>query len=109
MITHTYKKHEDSLKAHERVILWIATGVGSTAFLVFCILLSFTPLVFPSTLTLVQFISSGFLQLVLLPIIVIKQVLDARHDKIRADEEYKVNVKSEKDTEEILKLLKNGR
>ena len=107
MAIHTYKKHEDSLKAHERVILWIATGVGSTAFLVFCVLLSFTPIVFPSTLAIVQFISSGFLQLVLLPIIVIKQVLDARHDKIRADEEYKINLKAEKDMEEILKTLRN--
>ena len=108
MATHTYKKHEDSLRTHERVILKIATGVGSTAFLIFCVLLSFTPFVFPSTLAMVQFISSGFLQLVLLPIIVIKQVLDARHDKIRADEEYEVNVKAEKDTEEILKILRNG-
>ncbi|MDE2098553.1 MAG: DUF1003 domain-containing protein [Patescibacteria group bacterium] len=100
------KEHQDNLKAHERLILWIATGVGSTLFLVFCILLSFTPLAFPNTLEVVQFISSGFLQLVLLPIIVISGNNQQKHAELRAENDYEINLKAEKDIEEILSILK---
>jgi uncharacterized membrane protein len=99
------QEHEERLKAHERLILWIATGVGSTLFLVFCVLLSFTPIAFPNTLAVVQFISSGFLQLVLLPIIVISGNNQQKHAELRAENDYEVNKKAEKEIEEIQAML----
>ncbi len=99
-------EHKESLRKHEKVMLSIAGGVGTATFFVFCVLLTFTPLVFPSTLAVVQFISSAFLQLVLLPVILIAGNLQARHDQIRADADYETNIKAEKQIEEILKRLK---
>ena len=99
------QEHKESLSRHERLMLWIAGIVGSTAFVIFCVLLTFTPLVFPSTLNIVQFVSSGFLQLVLLPIILIAGNLQGRHSELRAEAEYEATLKTEKDTEDILKRL----
>lgn len=99
------ESHAGTLNFTERSMLVVATWVGSETFVLFCILLTFTPLVFPSTLAIVQFISSGFLQLVLLPIILIASNLQSRHDQLRADNDYEVNMKAESEIRELHRKL----
>ena len=89
------KIHKESLSWDEKIMIGITGIVGSSLFVLFCILLSFTPFVFPSTLNLVQFISSGFLQLILLPIVLISGNLQSRHSELRAEADYQTNLKAE--------------
>ena len=63
----------------------------------------------------ISWIAQTFLQLVLLSIIMVGQNVSSKHSELRADADYEVNLKSEKEIaeikeslEEIKKLLKNN-
>lgn len=101
----TYQEHEKSLSRQERLASWIANHVGTIYFFYFCCLLALLPLFFTGLLPLVQFISSAFLQLVLLPIILISQNLQNRHTELRSEHEYSLNIKEEQQNESIIKQL----
>jgi hypothetical protein len=101
MTINTHKENIKKLTKLQKAILWIAVGAGSIQFLFFCVLLTITPFGFPKSMPCVLFISSSFLQLVLLPIILFKQNIDSKHEEIKANHRYEVEIKSEQEIEEI--------
>lgn len=50
---------------------------------------------------------SNVLQLILLPLIMVGQNLEGRHAEMRAEEDYKINKRSEKEIETIIAHLEN--
>jgi uncharacterized membrane protein len=58
-------------------------------------------------LTIIQWISQTFLQLVLLSVIMVGQNLQGRHSELRAENDYEVNMKAEMEVETILTHLEN--
>jgi uncharacterized membrane protein len=106
-IIHANEVHEQSLTTTDKIALWITDKVGTFNFFVFCIVLTLVPFAIPALMPTVQFISSAFLQLVLLPLIMIGQNLQSRHAEIRAQSDYEINVKAEREIETILNHLEN--
>ncbi len=51
--------------------------------------------------TLISWIAQTFIQLVLLSIIMVGQNLQSRHDQLRAENDYNVNVKAEAEIERL--------
>lgn len=108
------KKHKESLGLNDRIGLSITTLVGTmwTAYL-------FAGLAFvalPSAIAqgsptvLINWVSSNFLQLVLLPLIMVGQNLQSRKDQIRAQSDYETDREAEKKIEMILiKLESQGK
>lgn len=97
--------HKEMLTPSQRFSNWIVKNIGTMYFFYFCCILAVSPLFFTGLLPIVQFVSSAFLQLVLLPLIVISQNLQSQHAELRADEDFRVNVKAEKEVEEIKRRL----
>jgi uncharacterized membrane protein len=71
-------------------------------FVLACCVLVIIPLVISSSLPIVQYISSGILQLILLPLIMVGQNLQGRYTEIRAQHDFDTNVKAEKEIETII-------
>ncbi len=94
--------HRQRLTASDKIALFITRHVGTMTFFYFCAVLVTTPLIFPTALPIVQYISSGYLQLIILPLIMVGQNLQGRHAELRAQHDYETNVKAEKEIESIL-------
>lgn len=94
--------HKSHLSAMDRVALFITSTVGTMGFVFACIILVAIPLFINSALPIVQYISSGILQLVLLPLILVGQNLQGKHAELRAQHDFDTNVKAEKEIETIL-------
>lgn len=94
--------HRQRLSAGDKVALFITKRVGTMGFFYTCAVLVTIPLIFPTTLPVVQYISSGYLQLIFLPLIMVGQNLQGRHAELRAQHDYETNVKAEKEIESIL-------
>ena len=101
------KLHKQRLNFSNKIALWGISHVGTMEFFYLCIVLVTLPLIFPSILLVVQYISSGYLQLILLPLIMVGQNLQGTHAELRAEQDYKTNVKAEKEIETILVHLEN--
>ena len=101
-ISNTNEIHKSHLSRTDRLALFITTRVGTMGFFYFCLLLVSLPLVFRSTMPVVQYLSSGYLQLIFLPLILIAQNLQSRHAELRAQHDYETNIKAEKEIEAIL-------
>ena len=99
--------HKSNLSILDRLALFITKKVGSMGFFFMCALLVTIPLFFVSTLSVVQYISSGILQLILLPLILVSQNLQEKHADLRAERDLETNVKAEKEIETIIKHLEN--
>ncbi|MCL5019643.1 MAG: DUF1003 domain-containing protein [Patescibacteria group bacterium] len=93
--------HRSRLSKLDKLALFITRKVGSMSFFFACVILATIPFVFHSTLSVVQYISSGFLQLVLLPLIMVGQNLQGRHAELRAQHDFETNVKAEKEIETL--------
>ena len=106
-IIHANEVHEGNLSVTDKIALWITNKVGTFGFFTFTVLLAMTPFAIPSLMTTVQFVSSAFLQLVLLPLIMIGQNLQNRHTEVRAQSDYEINVKAEREVSTILNHLEN--
>lgn len=104
------QEHRDSLSAQQRLALWITDGVGSMwCVYVFAILPLFS---LPATIrthdpiVYVSWLSQAFLQLVLLPLLMVGQNIQGRHAELRAETDFEVNQKAEEEVETILRQLK---
>jgi len=104
--------HNDLLTITDKIALWITNKVGTFNFVIFTIILCLTPFAIPALLPIVQFISSAFLQLTLLPLIMIGQNLQARHSEIAADGIFELTKKLDQEIdiikdnqEKILQIL----
>lgn len=101
-IANTNEVHRSRLSKTDKVALFITKYVGTMTFFYFCFVLVTIPLIFKGTMTAIFYISSGYLQLILLPLIIVGQNLQGRHAEIRAEHDYETNVKAEKEIEAIL-------
>jgi uncharacterized membrane protein len=111
-------KHKESLSSLEKIALMVTNHVGSMGFFIIIFIwtifwfgwntllpkkLSFDP--FPA-FVLWLFISN-MIQIFLIPLIMIGQNLQGRHAEIRAEADFEVNVRSEKEIEVILLHLEH--
>lgn len=94
--------HKERLRPADKVALFITSKIGTMGFFYICVILAAIPIFFRPAMAIVQYISSGFLQLILLPLILIGQNLQGRHAELRAESDYQTNVKAEKEIEAIL-------
>jgi len=104
-IRNVNKEHKDSLTKAQRVALFITNHIGTIEFAIFCVLLVSIPLIWKSTMSVILYISSGYLQLVFLPLIMVGQNLQSRHSEKRAESEYELNVKNDQQIKSILEKL----
>ena len=101
-IANTNKVHMSRLSKTDRLALYITKRVGTMGFFYICAILVTIPIFFAPALPVVQYISSGYLQLILLPLIMVGQNLQGRHAELRAEHDYQTNVKAEKEIEAVL-------
>ena len=102
------KIKREGLSIPNRIALYITNKVGTFGFFIFCVCLTVIPFIVPSTMQVVMFISSSFLQLVLLPLIMIGQNIQSKHAELRADAIYDVSVKLDDEMDNIHQYLENN-
>jgi len=101
--------HLERLSKNERIALIITRHVGTmwAAYLFGALTLISLPAAIASqnSLVIVAWIAQTFLQLVLLPIIIVGQNLQGKHSEARAEADFEVNTKAEREIETILQHL----
>lgn len=107
---HTNIRHKESLTLGEKIAKVITSKVGTIwCAIVFCIIAFIS---FPSViesknpLIIVAWLAQTFLQLVLLPIIMVGQNLQSRHSEMLAEATYENDIDMHKDIDEMKKDLK---
>jgi uncharacterized membrane protein len=118
---HVAKKHADSLSPLERAAVVITEKVGSMGF--FLIIITWTILwcgynILASQLPWLKWtpfdpfpafvaylLISNVIQILLMPLIMVGQNVQGRHADLRAENDYRVNLKAEKEVKEILARL----
>jgi len=106
-------EHEKSLTRLERFAVWITDHIGSMGF--FIIIFGWTILWLgwntlapkevrfdPFPAFVLWLFISNMIQIFLMPLIMIGQNLQGRHAEIRAESDFEVNVKAEREIEAIL-------
>lgn len=101
------QEHKEQLTLTEQFAIRVINVVGTPVFFWVCNILVLIPLIWTTTLPVVRYISSGYLQLVLLPLIMIAQNLQSRHDALRAQADYEVDLKSNEQLDQILVVLQD--
>jgi uncharacterized membrane protein len=109
---------QQSFTKLERIAIWITEHVGTMGF--FMIILIWTivwlswNILAPKSLQFDPFPAfvlwlfiSNMIQIFLMPLIMIGQNLQGRHSEIRAESDFEVNVKAEREIEAILTHLEN--
>ena len=109
---------EQSFTKLERIAIWITDHVGTMGF--FIIILTWTivwlswNILAPRSLQFDPFPAfvlwlfiSNMIQIFLMPLIMIGQNLQGRHSEMRAESDFEVNVKAEREIEAILIHLEN--
>jgi len=110
--------HKKSFTKMERLAVWITEGVGTMGF--FFIILIWTlvwlgwNVLAPKALQfdpypafVLWLFISNMIQIFLMPLIMIGQNLQGRHSELRAESDFEVNIKAEKEIETILGHLEN--
>ena len=98
--------HSDRMSTQDRIGLMCANGISSMNFFWVCNALCALPLLCPSTLAVVQFISSGWWQLIFLPILAVQNRLQAQKDSIRADIDHAHRKQQDERLERMETMLK---
>jgi uncharacterized membrane protein len=103
-------KHASSLSFNERIALRITVIVGSMWCAYLFALIAFVGFPFKggTPLEYVLWLSSEFLQLVLLPIIIVGQNVQAKHAALMADEQFKLVKKIDRLVERLEKESEDG-
>jgi len=104
-IQNTNDVHELSLSVLDHIALAATNVVGTMWFFFACAIMVTMPLIFPQAMPVVQYISSGYLQLILLPLIMVGQNLQSRHGELRAENDYQINMKAEREIEVLYRHL----
>ena len=105
--------HKESLTRLEKFAIWIADRIGTMGF--FFIILAWTfiwllwntfaPAGFrfdPFPAFVLWLFISNMIQLFFLPLIMVSQNLEKRRDELRAEHDFEVNLKTEREVEAIL-------
>ncbi len=112
------KEHREKLSALDKLALKVTRRVGSMGFffIVFCwtagwLLWNFLApeeLKFdPYPAFVMWLFISNMIQILLMPLIMIGQNLESRHNEARAEADFEINLKAEHETEIIMKSLEN--
>ena len=101
-IVNTNEIHQSKLSKTDKLALFIVKRVGTMGFFYLCAVFVTIPLIFAPAMPVIQYVSSGYLQLILLPLIMVGQNLQGRHAELRAQHDYETNIKAEKEIEAIL-------
>jgi uncharacterized membrane protein len=109
-------EHKESLSTLERAALWITNRVGTMGF--FLLIFGWTALwlswnaIAPVALRFDPFPAfvlwlflSNMIQIFLMPLIMVGQNLQSRHAEARAEADFEINTKAEKEIEVILEHL----
>ncbi len=112
------EQHKKSLSRLERLALWITSHVGTMGF--FLIIFAWTLLWLawntfgpkgsrfdPFPAFVFWLFISNMIQIFLMPLLMIGQNLQSRHAELRAESDYEVNIKAEREIEAILMHLEN--
>ena len=91
----TRKKLSEEYTFLEKIAVKMTNVVGTMWFFFFCIILVTIPLIWPQVMPAIQYISSGYLQLILLPLILMGQELLGRASDRRAENSYEQTIKSD--------------
>ena len=110
--------HSEKLTRLERFAIWITKHIGSMGF--FLIILAWTVLWLtwntlgpkhlrfdPYPAFVFWLFISNMIQIFLMPLIMIGQNLQGRHTEMRAEADYEVNTRAEREIETILQHLEN--
>ncbi|HLW03433.1 MAG TPA: DUF1003 domain-containing protein [Ktedonobacterales bacterium] len=100
----------ERLSFNDRVAVWVAANVGTMICAYIFAIIGITSIVGyltnSTTLALISgSLSSYFLQLVLLPIIMVGQNVQSRHSELQADEAFKTTMSTYHDIEQIMQHL----
>jgi uncharacterized membrane protein len=111
-------RHKENLSKLERLAVWITENVGTMGF--FLIIFFWTafwlgwntlgPNGFrfdPYPAFVLWLFISNMIQILLMPLIMVGQNLQGRHSEIRAEADFEVNVRAEREIETILQHLEN--
>lgn len=103
------ERHDAGLTAVDRAALHITSAVGTMAcagvFAVIALISLPSALRTGSVIIIVAWVAQTFLQLVLLPLLMVGQNLQGRHAETRAQADYEVNCKAFADAETMLAKL----
>jgi len=110
--------HEQSLNASDRLAIWITEHVGTMGFFFLIFLWTICWLLWNTTAPaqyrfdpfpayVLWLFISNMIQIFLMPLIMIGQNLQGRHAEARAEADFEVNIKAERETEVILEHLEN--
>jgi len=117
-VRHINVEHKKRLTALEKLAVWITSRIGTMGFFLIIVVwtlfwlawntvgpsnLRFDPL---PAFALWLFISN-MIQIFLMPLIMVGQNLQGRHAELRAEADFEVNVKAEREIEAILMHLEN--
>ena len=108
MVRDVNTEHKESLTLQEKIALTITKAVGSMyCAYIFAIiaLISLPDAINGGRAAIITWVAQTFLQLVLLSIIMVGQNVSSKHSELRADADYEVNMKAEKEIEEIKRKL----
>jgi uncharacterized membrane protein len=99
------KQHKETFTFTEKIASKITSMVGTfSCFVFFALLACFSlPAIIKSgsIILWISWITQTFLQLVLLPLIMIGQNLQSRHSELRAEQDFEVNIKAEKEIQKL--------
>ena len=111
-------EHKEALSGLERLAMWITDHVGTMGF--FFLILAWTIVwlgwntIGPRAMRFDPFPAfvlwlfiSNMIQIFLMPLIMVGQNLQGRHSEARAENDYEVNVKAEREIETILMHLES--
>lgn len=117
-IRNTNEEHKTGMSKLDKLALFITTRVGTMGF--FFIIFSWTLFWLswnilapqdmrfdPSPAFVLWLFISNMIQIFLMPLLLIGQNLQGKHDEIRAQSDFEVNVKAEREIETILLHLEN--
>jgi hypothetical protein len=79
----------------DRVAVWLVAKLGTMTFFWICTVLVTIPLIWPKVMPIIQYVSSGYLQLLFLPLIMIASNLQQRRAEMREESNYKLSVKND--------------
>lgn len=115
-IINTYKKHRERLTRGERFAVWLTEHVGTLGFFLIIFIWTVVWLGW-NTLAPVQLrfdpypafvlwlFISNMIQIFLMPLIMVGQNLQGKHAEIRAESDYRINLKAEKEIKELHQKL----
>ena len=106
MIKHYHKEHKDKLTKSEKVGLYIVSKTWTLQCVCLFFIMVTIPLIRPNTMQVVQYVSSWYLQLILLPLIILGQNAQNKLEETKADINFARDMEMDEKVEKILLSLK---